>query len=378
MKIMKGLHNFRTKYCIVIVTPNNSYRNTYFNDPLNQNKFSEITEPFDTSQPFHVNLYYPTGGLKSSFYMNRKGEINGPYSELFEDGYNKLVTEYSNGVINGNYATFYEGTIQIHEKSQYANGKYNGKFVLYYPNSRIKVEATFKDDVPLGAFTVRYDNENNSLMIQCSFTPHGTIEGEFNVYADTGEKSITMNFDTKGDFIGRIEHNVNFVMSKVCQESYSHIITLNTTNKKLLKTDVDDFDNKWNKLVSKEDENYQYGWHLTETQGWQQGWHQGRANQEKVATSNLGYQGGWSNQEWYKNYTANKDKEYEQQLAKAIEESQLQTDNLSIANASFRSMIDAHRDEQNVIHTALSEKNSLLYLQEMCTPWLTIENEMKA
>jgi hypothetical protein len=293
---------------------------------------------------------------------------------MWEDGSTRLTATYINGNIQGHQTAFYKGTSQIQEMTQYACNKRHGTHREHYPSGRIKLEASFKDDNPFGMFKVKYDNASNSQMIFCSFTQNGVIDGEFKVYDENGEPKITMFFNHLGECTNKIELT-DFKMSEQCKEFFDNIIQFNDINKSTLKTQTtsDDFDRVWDNVLHQKPDSKEPS--LPPLLTFEQKPH---SNQSGYYS---GYQSSYSggtvyNADYWKTLNANRETEYESQLAKAIEESRTQTENTTVATVSFRSLIEAHRDEQTALHDAKKEQDPLRYLQEMCIPWFTLESQI--
>jgi antitoxin component YwqK of YwqJK toxin-antitoxin module len=401
---MQGF-NYKTKFTH-IAQNGNGWTYTYFTDQSKTIRHSEVAKYSAFGRLAEGKMYYPSGALKTIFSVNAEDQLQGRYTEMWENGSTKITSTYINGNLQGYQTTFYQGSTQIHEMTQYACNKRHGTHREHYISGRIKLEATFKDDNPVGMFKVKYDNEQNNLMIFCSFTESGVIDGEFKVFSENGEPQITMFYNHRGECTNKVELN-DFKMSEQCKQFFDHIIQFNDVNKTSLKTtSTVDFDKVWDDVLNQPPPNgrcgspplltypsatstgtypsatsngtYQSGYYS----GHQTDYHSGYPSATSTGTYQSGYQSGYTghttvyNADYWKTLNATRETEYESELAKAIEESRSHTENTTVATVSFRSLIEAHRDEQTATHDAMKEKDPLMYLQEMCMPWFVIENKI--
>lgn len=384
------MNNFSYKTAFNHITQNgHGWTYTYYTDETKLIRFSEISRNSSFGHLSEGRLFYPTGQVKATFRLNHVDQLYGQYTEVYEDGSTKIVATYIGGLLQGYLTTFYEGTRQIHEISQFANNKRNGPHKEYYINGHLKLETCFRDDVPVGIFKVKYDNDKNSQMIVCSFTHNGVIDGEFKVFSENEEPQITMYFTSKGECTNKVELT-DFTMSEICKEFFDHLIQFNDVNKAALKTDTHNFDKVWDNVLDVHEDapklldskpHVDDAWKNSNQSGYLSGYQSGYQSgsyQSNYSNSSV-YQPGYTvHSDYLKNLAANRETEYETQLAKAIEESRTQTDNTAVATVSFRSLIDTHREEQTAIHDAKKEQDPLGYLKEMCMPWYAIEQKILA
>lgn len=125
---------------------------------------------------------YPNGQVKTQYYVDKKGLIQGEYLSYFESGVLKEKTQMKDGLIAGDRIIYYEnGQVEIKEfykdssqidgvykafypngtlklEKTYVNQKIEGILRVYYPDGTLKEHVTFKDNNENGPFEEYYSN----------------------------------------------------------------------------------------------------------------------------------------------------------------------------------------------------------------------------
>ena len=162
-----------------------------------------------------VYLYFSTGELK--IIMNFKdGLINGEYLEYYKNGNIKEKGNYISGEINGKYIENYrKGNIK--RVSYYDKGKLNGIQQEYYDkSSRIYREIEYNYDVPVNQEKIYYENGNILSVINYrngkkngiskEYYDNGILQNSFNYYDDDLNGSYIEYYEdgntkTEGEFL---------------------------------------------------------------------------------------------------------------------------------------------------------------------------------
>ncbi len=104
-----------------------------------------------------VKKYYSSGELKSNSNIE-DGKREGLSEGFYKDGKIKYISYYKNNLRQGLTKSYYQDST-LKAEQNYINGLLNGLSKKYYKNGVLKAKLTFKDDLPLSAYSFDKDGK---------------------------------------------------------------------------------------------------------------------------------------------------------------------------------------------------------------------------
>lgn len=147
-------------------------------------------------------FYYENGNVKEKSYL-KNGLFHGPMTQYFKNGKIESVRKYWNEKLIDTCKTYYEnGQLKLLQFFNLDTITMNssGFEIKYYPNSKIKYDATF--DGNKSNLTIYYENGN---LKEKSVKLNNKHHGAFTSYYNSGVKQLE-GIANHGFFNGKIKH----------------------------------------------------------------------------------------------------------------------------------------------------------------------------
>ena len=161
----------------------------------------------DLSEPFPDA---PTGGTPGPFQLQVAdgSRIIGGYSDQGRDGEwirlssnGQLLVSgtYSDGVLNGEWSSYYRETGVLREAGSYGEGMAEGTWKMYYPQGTLFESIEFQGGKPHGRWTMHHPDgsladdmtwaNGNQVGLETDYEPDGRVvaQGSFELHRPSGE-----------------------------------------------------------------------------------------------------------------------------------------------------------------------------------------------
>ncbi len=146
----------------------------------------------------HYRYYYITGELQwegdqsggnSTFTVRRTNE--GQCTWYFKNGFKKCDASYRKGEIDGIYSEYYEDDGKIKLKAKYVEGKKNGFYLKYHRNGNLKEKKSYEWNKEEGNDSVWHENGS---MNNVTHYHQGIREGKYSGWYINGVLSDSGNY----------------------------------------------------------------------------------------------------------------------------------------------------------------------------------------
>jgi TonB family protein len=180
----------------------------------------------------HYKYYYITGELQwegdqsggnNTFTVRRKNE--GLCTWYFKNGFKKYEASYRKGEIDGIYSEYYEEDGKIKLKAKYLEGKKNGFYLRHYRNGNLKEKMNYEWNKEEGDDSIWYENGAlnnvrhyhqgirtgkysgwyvNGVLSDSGIYVNDSLEGSYYRYFETGNIKSVINY-RKGQYEGELK-----------------------------------------------------------------------------------------------------------------------------------------------------------------------------
>lgn len=136
-------------------------------------------------------------------YVN--GKLHGECRWYYEDGSDKRIENYKNGILDGKLTRFEQP--KPNEKSykereiDYKNGLMDGRYISYFDNGNVKTELGYKQGKEHGK--IKYFHDNSQLALEGEYKM-GVKVGKWQGFYATGIDMIVENFNATGQLHGLV------------------------------------------------------------------------------------------------------------------------------------------------------------------------------
>ncbi len=113
-------------------------------------------------EPRFIN--YSDGTKLATFFVNKKGDMVGPYTEFYRSGKIKSIKVFENNLEQGKGIHYYE-TGELREVQYFVNGKKHGGDTLYEMNGKIRNLSYFDHGKMNGTF-IKYKDSTDSIELE--------------------------------------------------------------------------------------------------------------------------------------------------------------------------------------------------------------------
>jgi antitoxin component YwqK of YwqJK toxin-antitoxin module len=199
----------------------------YYTDSSKQVLFSKINTDYGWASLTKGELYHPNGTIKSTFSLNKNDEYHGRVN-IYKDGNMVSTCTYVDGHRHGYEIVYYPNGSNVHTSIQYSYDVQDGPYTIMYPTGKIKEKGQFSKGHLVNMFVIRYDNLNNSIMIECEFSENGILKNEYKIF-DENYVPVQIHYYNNGKCINKIELD-HFKISDECQKIHDRIMLINEAN----------------------------------------------------------------------------------------------------------------------------------------------------
>lgn len=156
------------------------YRTVYTIDPETKLKEGKL-EQYDDQGQLTETAYY------------EDGELEGIRIIFAETGDTAIVENYRDGLFEGTYRTYYEGSKQIKNQGTYHDNRMSGSWYKYHSNGQMAEEVTFADNAENGPFKEWF--EDGTLAAEGTYLNGDNEHGLLRVYNEDGSLNRLMDCD---------------------------------------------------------------------------------------------------------------------------------------------------------------------------------------
>jgi len=136
-------------------------------------------------------------------YVN--GKMHGECRWYFEDGSDKRIENYKDGVLDGRLTRYVKNkgdSASVKEKEiDYKNGLMDGRYISYFANGNVQTELGYKAGKENGA--IKYFHDNSQLALEGEYKM-GVKVGKWQRYYSTGIDMVIENFNSAGQLHGLV------------------------------------------------------------------------------------------------------------------------------------------------------------------------------
>jgi antitoxin component YwqK of YwqJK toxin-antitoxin module len=169
------------------------------------NKVLKSVMVFDKNPDISRCTMYDENGKKNAFGKYVKKEKDSVWTYYSPPGYLSYRESYRNGLLHGEKLVFYppendkSATQQVFQQYAYMNGKLEGPVKEYFPNGKLKLEGTYKDDNSHGEWK-KY-HPNGKLFFHERYK-NGKRHGWWSTYDENGKELGRVLYQNGKEFKG--------------------------------------------------------------------------------------------------------------------------------------------------------------------------------
>jgi hypothetical protein len=116
----------------------------------------------------HEKIYYESGKIKSEYYKNKQGKLNGVMINYYENGDTMTIKTWENGVQVGKELEYYKNN-KIKAEFIFEKGKPNGEFIIYYISGNINTTGKLINDKISGTLLDYYDSKDKKVLKKTNY-----------------------------------------------------------------------------------------------------------------------------------------------------------------------------------------------------------------
>jgi len=155
----------------------------YFYDNNNLNAIGATTDSLETNRQGDWTFYHKNGFISDKSFYDNSGKATGKWESYYEDGTIKEISNFSDGLRNGEIIIFYPNGMKELEYKE-VNDKVEGELRVYYPSGQLKKTIPYSDNLKSGPFKVYYNS--GGIKEEGTYTTN-KLNGLYKQYYETGE-----------------------------------------------------------------------------------------------------------------------------------------------------------------------------------------------